>query len=326
MIELLLTSSQVAQHMVVLLVVVIIKVILNTFSPTYKQQTFYALFQLYCERLADKVNKDGNSKTQRKIAGFIATLITFFPIILIVWLFGAFIEVPLLWQGLLLFFAFGRFNINYIGRAITKDLLANDNDQAKQKLAPWLARECTNLSSIGLTKASIEMILLKKLQQQFVIGCFFIVIGPVAALAYRLLLEMHYSWHIKRNKFHAFGLFIHTLVNILQWLPSRFFLLLLMLTSIQQSHWLYWRLLNKHFFEKSNNIVIGYFAYTLGVTLGGVAMYEKQKLRKVSFNNKAPQPEPNHIIDAIKQINLVITLALGLVFSIIILLIFLTNK
>ena len=307
----------VVQNMIVLLAVVMLKILFSKLSPSIKQQAFFSFYRFYCQQLAEKVNKEKNSNTQRKIAGFIATLITITPLVIIVWLFAAFIAVPIIWQCILLFVALGSFNLNPLGRNVAKTLAAHDKYQAKQLITPWLFRDTEQLSPIGISKACIEMIALRKLQQHFIVGCYFIFIGPLAALTFRLLLETHYSWNIKQHKFYDFGRFINVITNILQWLPSRLFLMLLIFTSINQSTLLFWRLIKKQFFMINNNIIINYLSYILNIKLGGVAMYNKNKVQRLSFNEQGQQPQAKDIIAAINQLNLVMILSFGIVISII---------
>lgn len=300
-----------AINILILLIVIVLRVIHSRFAQTASIK----IFPLYCQQLANKVNKDHHSENHRKIAGAIATLITFTPIIIILWLFEDFVEVPWLWSALLLYFAFGSFNLNALARQECKQLIAQDKYQAKQVLSAHLLRDTEQLSPLGLAKATIETLLLKHLQQQFVVGCYFLLFGPLAAFSYRLLLEMHYCWNTKVRRFRAFGLFVDKLTTFLQWLPYRLWLILLILTNLHQPIVLYWRLVKQHFFRLNSNLLIGYFAYILTVQLGGVAMYEREKLRRVSFNQQGRQPEVKHIFQAIKQLNVISTLIIGLLVS-----------
>lgn len=318
MIEVYDALPQIAQYILVLFGVVFCKLLFNIISPSLTQQSAFSFYRFYCQQLAEKVNKDKNSDSQRNIAGFIATVITITPLIVIVWLFEEFIAVPVIWQALLLFTALGSFNLNNLGKTVATQLNAQDKYQAKQTLSPWLSRDAEQLSPIGISKACIEMLLLRKIQQQFAIGFFFIFIGPLAALSFRLLLETHYSWNLKHHQFRFFGRFIAKITNLLQWLPSRLFFLLLILTSMNQNSLLFWRLVKRSFFTNNNSIVIAYLAYILGIKLGGVAMYSKNKLRRESFNDQGQQPQAKDIIATIKQLNLVMTLAMGILISIVI--------
>jgi len=265
-------------------------------------------FQFYCQTLSNKVNKTTNSSRQQTIAGFIAIVITLAPIVVILWLFEAFIEVEFLWQCFLLYLAMGSFGLSSINKAIAQAIVAKQNYLAKQTLNPKVLRETEALSSLGLSKAAIEMKLLRTLQQGYAVGVIFLIAGPLLALTFRLLLEMHYCWNTKLEKFNHFGQYSKIFVSLLQWLPVRIFSLLVLFTSIGQNFWLFWRLSKKHFFQLDNNIALLLLALSLEVRLGGVAIYSAtdgshQKLRKTSFNDLARQPQVTDIIHANSKIN-----------------------
>ena len=271
-------------------------------------------FQFYCQKLSDKVNKPQNSPQQQTIAGFIAILVTLLPITIILYLFEAFIEVNILWQALLLYVAMGSFDLIRINKTIAQALISKQNYFAKQTLKPWVLRETEPLSSLGLSKACIEMQLLRTLQQGYTVAIIFLLTGPLAAISYRLLLEIHYCWNTKLVCYKYFGLYSKRLINVLQWLPVRVFSLLLLFTSIGKNFVLFWRLSKQYFFKLDNNIALLLLALSLEIKLGGVAIYHdqnqgKQKLRKVSFNDLARQPQVTDIIHASNKIKGIIYLS-----------------
>ena len=273
-----------------------------------------SFFNFYCQKLSEKVNKTTNSFKQQTIAGFVAIVITLSPLIVILWLFELFIEVPWLWQGFLLYLAIGPLNLNASSKTIAQALVANQNYLAKQTLQPLLLRETEQLSKMGLSKSSIEVQLLKTLQQNVVVCCYFLAFGPLVALSYRLLLEMHYSWNIKQSSFKYFGQQADILVKLMQWLPVRLFTLIMLMMHSKQNLLLSWRLIRGKFFQLNNDIALHCFALNLQVRLGGVAMYNKNKLRKPSFNDHARQPEPTDIIHASRKLKYsLIFSAIGLI-------------
>ena len=272
-------------------------------------------FQFYCQKLSDKVNKPQNSSQQQTIAGFIAILVTLLPITIILYLFEAFIEVKFLWQALLLYIAMGSFGLAQTNKVIAQALVAKQNYFAKQTLKPWVLRETDSLSTLGLSKSSIEMQILRTLQQGYSVVIIFLIAGPLAALTYRLLLEMHYCWNTKLVSNQYFGLYSKRLVGLLQWLPVRIFALLILFTSIGKNFVLFFHLSKQHFFQLNNNIALLLLSLNLEIKLGGVALYHdknqsKQKLRKISFNELARQPEVTDIIHASNKIRSIIYLSL----------------
>lgn len=286
------TLSPFNQQLLLLVSVLLLKVLLQKIAPHHP----WLGFRFYCSKLAEKVNKAENSDTQKRIAGIVAVVITFLPLWIIAWLFESLVAIPTLWQGLLLYFALGSGNIFSLAKAIAMAITANNNYQAKQLLKPFVLRDTDKLSKLGLTKATIEMQILTHLHHYVSVCFFFLLLGPLAAFSYRLILEMHYSWNTKRHPFKYFGRFAYHLVQVLQWVPSRLFVLVALLLTVGQNFLLVWRLSMMHFFSTTNDCVLAFFAPAHNIRLGGVAMYDMNKLRKASFNDHGHQPEPKDII------------------------------
>ncbi|MCP4984813.1 MAG: cobalamin biosynthesis protein CbiB [Colwellia sp.] len=294
--------SPFSYQVLILIIVLILKAVISHFVA-HEPLRF---FQFYCLQLSNKVNKNQNSTQQQTIAGLVALLVTLLPIAIILWLFADFVAVDYLWQGLLFYFALGNLNLTQINKSIAQALVAKQSHLARETLQPWMLRETKQLSPVGLSKAAIEMQLLRTVQQVYVVSFLFIVFDPLAALSYRLILEMHYCWNGKLAKFKYFGFYSQLFVQLIQWLPTRLMALLILLSSLGSGSALSWRLMRGHFFKLNNNFIIGIHAFSLAVKLGGVAMYQQQKLRKIAFNDLAKQPEPQDIIKSGKKINLAI--------------------
>lgn len=301
------TLSSFSYQLLILLTVILSKAVVSHFVPHEPLR----YFTFYCQKLGDKVNKQHNSSQQQIIAGLVAMIVTLTPIAVILWLFEAFVAVDFLWQALLLYIALGSIGLAQTNKTIAQALVSKQNYLAKQTLNPWVLRETEPLSSLGLSKACIEMYLLRALGQGYTVAVVFMVFGPLMAICYRLLLEMHYCWNSKLTKFNHFGLYSKHLVNLIQWLPVRVFALLLLFTSVGNNFILFWRLSKQHFFKLNTNIALLLLALNLEVKLGGVAMYEnKEKLRKSSFNDLARQPQVTDIIHATKKIQQIIYISL----------------
>ncbi len=264
------------------------------------------IFTLYCQKLANKVNKPQHSVKQKQLSGFIAFIITLFPVAIILWLFGDFIVVTWLWHALLLFLALGEFNLRESSQEIAHALTVKQKQLARATLAPLVLRNVDTLSPMGLCKATIEMQILRYAQQYFMISCYFLFVNPLAALLVRLLLEMHYCWNRKQPSFSAFGQSIAITLAVLQWLPTRLLAFILMISNIGHHFIASLKNFASAFFQPDNNILLVIFSLSLDRQLGGVALYEQQKIRKVSFNSTAEAPSVKDIIRSsiiIRQIN-----------------------
>jgi len=305
------TLSAFSYQLLILLTVIVSKMTISHFV-SHEPLRF---FQFYCQKLSDKVNKPQNSQNQQTIAGLIAIVVTLPPIMIILWLFESFVEVNLLWQGLLLYIAIGSFGLTKVSKGLVQAITAKQSHLAKQTLAPWVLRETEPLSSLGLSKACIEMQLLRTLQQGYAVAFIFMTLGPLMAVTYRLLLEMHYCWNTKLIMHKSFGLYSKRLVNFIMWVPTRIFSLLLLFSSLGRNFILFWNLSRTQFFQLNNNIALQLLALNLAVKLGGVAMYDdkkntKEKLRKISFNDLARQPEATDILQANKSIHTIVYISL----------------
>jgi adenosylcobinamide-phosphate synthase len=286
--------------------VFIVKILVSHYIP---HDPWFA-FRRYCLLLANKVNKSDNSATQQTISGGISVWLTLSPIVIILWLFVDFIEVTWLWHSMLLYLALGSCDLLTKTKKIESALSLKNTSAAKQKLAPLVLRETQNLSNLGLNKACIEMLISRAIQHYFVIACCFLIFGALAAVTMRMLLEMHYSWNIKLQKYRNFGKHIHLLVNLFQWLPVRFLAItMLLIFSLRRTKGL--QIATKlHLKALNNDIIHHYFSLILEITLGGAAIYNGEKLRRKGFNKQARQP---HFIDIkhtsryIKQLFMVFT-------------------
>lgn len=302
------TLNSFSHSIVILLSVVILKALITRLLPN-KPLSF---FQFYCNQLSNKVNKRQNSHGQQRVAGLAAILITLFPLYTILWLFEAFIEVNWLWQALLLYFSLGSFNIGVNVKKIGLLLQTNQKYQAKQLLEPQVLRETDQLSSMGISKATIEMSTLRVLQEYFTVVFLFISLGPLIAFMYRLLLEMHYCWNIKKTGFYHFGITSNLLLQFTQWLPARVLTGLILLSSLGQNFLLNCRLTSQYFFKLNNDAPLAAMALAIGTKLGGVAMYNGVKLRKQSFNVQARQPDNSDIGKASSRLNYALFMAFTL--------------
>ena len=280
------------QQCLLLVVVIAIHLVLQKALP----HDPWRGFRFYCQQLAAKVNKPENGANQQIISGIIATVITFLPLWLIAWLFESLVALPELYQSFLLYLSLGFGSQFAQAKVIAGAITNNDNYSARQTLAPMVLRETDNLSALGINKATIEMQSLSYIQGTLVPIAIFLVFGPVSALSYRLILEMHYSWNTKLATMQQFGRFTHLLVSVLTWLPTRIFTLIGLLFSLGKQFWLVWRLISQYFFKLNNNLPLSLIAYHHNIRIAGVAMYQGRKLRRASFNDRGRQPEATDII------------------------------
>ena len=290
----LLAAEHFYASVIILFITILIKAIVDHFVNA--QPLNY--FNIYCQRLAGKVNKASNSVQQQKVAGFISVLVTLIPILVLVMFFDFLVAMTWLWQGLVLYVSLGNLALSQRNKAIAKALAQQNKAKAKQLLTPFVLRDTEPLSPLGLCKASIEMQLLRSCQLLVCVSFYFLCFGTLGAIAMRLLFEMHYAWNIKLARFQHFGQFVSQLVKLLQWLPSRLFAYFLLLATTGKNFLLCWRLVRGKIFKLSNSLLLHLMALNIETRLSGVAMYTGSKLRKASFNDSAREVQITDILHA----------------------------
>lgn len=291
----------------VLLLVVVIKSLVTRLS-SYNGLSF---FHFYCQQLANKVNKPNNSDSQRKVAGFIASLITLVPVLIILWLFENYVELSVIWHALLLYFSLGSFGHIAAAKRIKRYSEQQLKEQTRHELAPWVLRDVKQLSFMGMHKACIEMVQLRFIQHQFAIAMYFLLLGPYVALTVRMLIDMHHCWNPKKQAFQYFGLFVSWCSRCLLWAPTRLYIVALSTVNFNRPVLLSNKVPSNLLFEFNNKIALAALASIIDVKLGGVAMYDTEKKRVTEFNQQARVPSADDIERTINQLNLVKILSFG---------------
>jgi len=284
--------------------VILLKFIFHLGSP----KDLWSPYRLYCQLLANKVNKPSNGPQQQKIAGTMALLVTITPLFVILWLFADLVEVTSIWQGLLLFFALD--GVEQVRRThlLSEQLTAKQNELAKQTVQKSVLREASQLSSMGLVKAQIEAHLTRVIQQLICSCVIFLLFGGLAALTYRLILEAHYSWNTKLTQYTYFGATTKYLVRIITWPAQQCFVLCYGFISVVQKSPNYVLRSTESFYSLGLSYALTLLAYKNNIKLGGVAMYGGNKVRRAIINEQGQEPTIKHLGVIRSQINLTLAM------------------
>src|SRR5690554_680824 len=133
-------------------------------------------------------------RSQQRISGLMTTLIFILLWVavpaLLYWLaelklwFGA----AILWLSL--------FSQPWLREAkVIQQSLQNGQKQlAQTRLQRWLNRDCGSLTIFGIEKAASEQCVMRQLQGWFGVLFWYAVLGPIAALFYRVCFELNRAW------------------------------------------------------------------------------------------------------------------------------------
>lgn len=261
------------ESILILLLVVLLERVIN-WPDSYHPLT---LFRLLATLLAKKVNPSAaRSQLQRRISGSLAAIILILPTIVIL---GALLYLsvyPQFFNALLLLIALQFSPVVGQFKRVQNAIQHEKKILARQQLSPLVLRQTDLLSPMGLAKAAVESLVLRYCYQYLSIMFWYLLTGGLGALIVRLCFELSQTWNTKIRHNTYFGAPVSFINQILQWLPTRIFLIMF-ITAQGIGNAV------KAFKQRPQNqpyhlikVIVG---GALGFQLGGPAFYQDQKRR-----------------------------------------------
>lgn len=263
-------------------------------SATANPLVFYRILST---RLANRVNS--TIPNQAKLSGFLGCSLLVVPICIIFYLVHEFagyqtlLDILLLWMLL-------QFSVELKKIEQSVNALSNNKPKlAKELLNNTVIRETSSLSPLGVSKTAIECLYLKYHHQQIAVLFWYLVLGPTAALAYRLIYETQQVWNIKLSQYTDFGMAPFFITKILQ-LPSNYLFnhtFLLLNNPIQFSRLIftknYWVLSLTLFNFTQNYFYLFVLCHSLRRNTGGPCIYNNKKVHRPRFLEPQTKMEPD---------------------------------
>ena len=194
-----------------LLLAVLLVAKLLPLPATYHPLT---LFRFFAKQLATKVNPDINRSIQQQtLSGSLAIVVTLCPVLIILFAFYQFSELPLVLDALVLYFSLDWSDRRTTADCIAKNLQRQQLTLAREHARSILLRDTLTMSSMGLSKATIESLLLQSGRLFVGVIIFFLLGGGIAALTYRLLQALQQQWNPKLPQFQYFGMPVTKIAN-----------------------------------------------------------------------------------------------------------------
>lgn len=185
-----------------------------------------------------------------------------------------------LYSVVALYFAMAYRSLRQHILAIHRPLHKNNLPRARQALAMIVSRDTAELDARGIRKAAIESCLENGSDGVFAPLFWFVFLGPVGAIAYRLINTLDAMWGYKNSRFRHFGWWAARMDDAANWLPARLVAASYCLLGNAQLGIKAWR--NQAHLCQSPNAgpVMAAGAGALDVQLGGVASYDQQAIYK----------------------------------------------
>lgn len=173
---------------------------------------------------------------QQHISGMMAVLFMVVLWLFVPTVFYLFVDLKIAFSALILWLILGAQPWFQDATLIRHALDRQQKELARQRLSIWLNRDVEQLSEFGLLKATNEHSVIRLLQAWFGVLFWFALAGPLAALGYRLVFEMHRAWPSHFQPWRYFGMAASRIFILLNWLPHQVITLSFVFLSLLQPH------------------------------------------------------------------------------------------
>lgn len=216
---------------------------------------------------------------------------------------------------LLCYFALGARSLAQHGEAVRRPLAANNLPEARRRVSYLVSRDTTQLDASGVAKAGVESVLENGNDAIFGTLFWFILLGGPGALLFRLANTLDAMWGYKNERFLQFGWAAARIDDALNWIPARLTALTYALLGSPLRALACWRSQAPAWESPNAGPVMAAGAGSLGVLLGGSAIYEGAAENRPPLGQGA-NPGHQDIGRAIQLVQRGILLWLGVFFLI----------
>ena len=202
---------------------------------------------------------------------------------------------------LLGYFALGARSLMQHGEAVRRPLAARNLPEARRRVGWLVSRDTSQLCSTGVAKAGVESILENGNDAIFGALFWFALLGGPGALLFRLANTLDAMWGYKNPRFLKFGRAAARLDDLLNWVPARLTALTYALLGSPQRALSCWRSQAPAWDSPNAGPVMASGAGSLGVCLGGSAIYEGEEEMRPQLG-QGSAPEHRHIGQALRLV------------------------
>lgn len=201
----------------------------------------------------------------------------------------------------LLYFSLGARSLTEHAAAIAGPLREGRLDEARQRVGWIVSRDTSALDAAGVATAGVESVLENGNDAIFGALFWFALLGGPGALLFRLANTLDAMWGYRNERYNLFGRPAARLDDVLNWLPARLTALSYALLGQTRQALACWRTQAPSWDSPNAGPVMAAGAGSLGVRLGGTAIYHGQpEIRPTLGADAAPTAD-----DIVRAITLI---------------------
>ena len=195
---------------------------------------------------------------------------------------------------------------------VAQAIRINDLAGARDIVGDWDGHAVTDFKADVLARITLEKLLLCSHRQFFGVFFWFVILGPVGALLYRLAQILSQKWGaLDHHEYGRFGLFPDTAFNLLDWVPLRLTAASFAVVGNFEDAIRCWQEQALHWTNKAHGVILTSGAGALGVRLGQPIDVDGQLKYRPDIG-LGEEADPDYIESAVSLIWRSIALWLGL--------------
>ncbi|MEW9797133.1 cobalamin biosynthesis protein CobD/CbiB [Alteromonas sp. CYL-A6] len=213
---------------------------------------------------------------QHTISGSLGAFMLIVPVVVTIGMLIYMAQYPFFFEALVMACVLDFHQVRYQYQLVLRTVGQDKKMLARERVSGLVARDCSRLTDIGIAKAAIEALLLKFYYLYCGVIFWFMVAGPVAALVYRMVLELAWQWNTRQPGLGRFGRPVRQLAIWTRTVPAFLAATLMLLVTSPLSGIRAARQANQ---KDTTSLLLALFAGSHGFRLGGPAYYADHKIR-----------------------------------------------
>lgn len=202
-------------------IVLFMSILLARMAPLPRQLQPLVWLSNLALSLSVKVNHTHRAASQQIIAGALSTLLLIIPFWLIISFFIELAEFPWFFEALVIYICLQDDHFRYIAREVSIAIKRDNKGRARALLQPWLNRSTQSLSSVGLSKVTIERLATTPTYGIASTVLFYCIGGVPLLLAARMLKQLDNAWPIFNPQYRFFAIAVYALNSIVHFIPAK---------------------------------------------------------------------------------------------------------